>query len=349
VRGSFGDPSMLALPGVERLRQSVEAFTAKPPIHHLTGLRPVVATVGSSTFTMPLTPWLQTPLPGLVTGGVIALLADAPLGSAIITSLPPLAYMTTSDLSMNFLRPVTVDSGSLTGRGEVIHAGRSVALSQVTIEDASGRQVAHGTSRGFVLTAPEAPAGNELTPAASDHTTPDPYLRVPVAGSEVPMDDWARMSGLEVLRRCVEDRAYPPIYHLTGLHPTEVVEGRCTFAMPASAWLMAPAITLYGGAIAMLADAALSSAIMTLIPAGGSFASLDLKVNYLRPVAPDGGMLTAVATLAHRGRTMAVATAELFNEGGKRIAIASQSALLLPGRPWSEITTLADRTIPAPA
>ena len=62
-----------------------------------------------------------------------------------------------------------------------------------------------------------------------------------------------------------------------------------------------------------------------------------------------GGMLTAVATLAHRGRTMAVATAELFNEGGKRIAIASQSALLLPGRPWSEITTLADRTIPAPA
>jgi uncharacterized protein (TIGR00369 family) len=349
VRGSFGDPSVLALQGVERFRLGIESRAARPPIHHLTGLVPVAAEAGSSTFTMPLTPWLQTPVPGLITGGVIALLADAPLGAAIITSLPPLAYMTTSDLSMSFLRPATLESRSLTGRAQVIHAGRSVALSEVTIEDAQGRQIAHGTSRGFILAAAAVPAGNELAPAASGYATPDPYLRVPVAGSPVSLDDWASMSGLEVMRRCVEDRAYlPPIHHLTGMHPTEVVEGRCAFVMPASAWLMAPAITLYGGAIAMLADAALSSAITTLIPAGGSFASLDLKVNYLRPVAPDGGLLTAVATLAHRGRTMAVAAAELLDERGKRIAIASQSALLLPGRPWSEITTLADRAIPAP-
>jgi hypothetical protein len=38
---------------------------------------------------------------------------------------------------------------------------------------------------------------------------------------------------------------------------------------------------------------------------------------------------------------MAVATAELFNEDGKRIALASSSAMLL-ARPWSEITTAAD-------
>jgi uncharacterized protein (TIGR00369 family) len=299
---------------------------------------------------MPLTPWLQSPVPGLVTGGVIAFLADAPLGGAIITSLSPLAYMTTSDLSMSFLRPVSLESGMLTARAQVIHTGRSVALSEVTIEDAHGRQVAHGTSRGFVLMAPGTPGGDEQPPPPREYPTPDPYLRVPVAGSTASADDWARMNGLEVLRRCIEDRAsLPPIYHLTGCHPIEALEGRCSFVLPASGWLMAPAITLYGGAIAMLADAALGSAIMTVIPAGGSFASLDLKVNYLRPVPPDGGMLTAVAVLAHRGRTMAVATAELFNEAGKRIAIASQSGLLLPGRPWSEITTVPDRAIPAPA
>jgi uncharacterized protein (TIGR00369 family) len=329
---------------------SVEGLAPWPPIRHLTGLRPVEAGRGRSSFAMPVTQWLQTPVPGLIPGGLVAFLADGPLGTAIMTSLPPLAFMTTSDLSMSFLRPVTLDSGTLTGRAKVIHAGRSVALSEVSIEDADGRQVAHGTSRGFVLTAPGAPPRNESVPAPVEYASPDPYLRVPAAGAPATADDWNRLSGLEVLRRCVDDRAAaPPLYHLTGLRPVEAFEGRSKFVLPASRWLMPPAMNLYGGAIAMLADAALSGAVMTIVPAGGSFVNPDLKVSFLRPVTPDDGLMTAVAVLAHRGRTMAVATAELFNAEDKRIAIASSSALLLPGRPWSEITTAADREAPAPA
>ena len=339
---------MLALSGLERMRRSVAGIATRPPIYHLTGLVPVEAEARRSAFTMPVTPWLQTPVPGLIPGGVIAFLADGPLGTAIMTTLPPLAYMSTSDLSMSFLRPATLDSQALTGKAQVIHAGRSVALSEVTIEDSQGRQVAHGTSRGFVLKAPSAPPPSEFA-VAMEYPTPDPYLR-PVTGSPTSLDDWDRMSGLEILRRCVDDLAFaPPLYHLTGLRPIEALEGRCSFVLPASAWLMPPAINLYGGAIAMLADAALSSAVMTILPPAGSFVSLDLKVNFLRPVLPDGNLLTAVATLRHRGRTMAVATAELFNEDGKRIAMASSSALLWPDRSWAEITTSADREVPDPA
>ncbi|HEV2140205.1 MAG TPA: PaaI family thioesterase [Candidatus Dormibacteraeota bacterium] len=339
---------MLALSGLERMRRSVDFIAAPPPIYHLTGLAPVEAEAGRTAFTMPVTPWLQTPVPGLIPGGVIAFLADGPLGTAIMTTLPPLAYMSTSDISMSFLRPSTLDSGTLTGRAHVVHAGRSVALSEVTIEDSQGRQVAHGTSRGFVLKAPGAPPPSELA-VDVEYTTPDPYLR-PVTGAPTSLDDWDRMGGLEILRRCVDDLSYaPPLYHLTGLRPIEALEGRCSFVLPASAWLMPPAINLYGGAIAMLADAALSGAVMTIVAPAGSFVSLDLKVNFLRPVLPDGSLLTAVATLRHRGRTMAVATAELFNEDGKRIAMASSSALLLPDRGWGEITTAADREVSDPA
>jgi uncharacterized protein (TIGR00369 family) len=146
------------------------------------------------------------------------------------------------------------------------------------------------------------------------------------------------MTGLEAMRACISDRAMaPPIHHLTGLRPIEALEGRCSFVLPASPWLASPSPVLYGGAIALLADAALSGAVMTINPAGGSFALLDLKLNFLRPVMPDGGLMTATATLAHRGRTMAVATAELYNEEGKRIALASASAMLLPHRPWSDL------------
>jgi uncharacterized protein (TIGR00369 family) len=170
-----------------------------------------------------------------------------------------------------------------------------------------------------------------------------------VAGAPVSLDGWNRMTGLEVLRLCIDDRTYaPPIYHLTGLRPTQAVEGSATFVLPASPWLASPAPVLYGGAIAMLADAALSSAVMTINPAGGSFAPLDLKVNYLRPVLPDGSLLTAHARLVHRGRSMAVATAEVTNEDGKAVALASSSNMLLPGRPWSDLASLVDRELPPP-
>ncbi len=348
VRGSFGDLSSLLLPGIERMRLSTRGEGARPPIHHLTGLRPVESGFGTSTFSMPATPWLQTTVPGLMVGGIIAFLADGPLGTAIVTVLPPLAYMTTSDLSLSFLQPGTLESGTLIGRARLIHGGRSVALSEVTIEDSLGRHLAHGTSRGFILTAPGAPPPPEETPRQPEYATPDPYLR-PVAGAPVSQDDWNRMTGLEVLRLCIDDRTYaPPIYHLTGLRPSQADEGTCTFVLPASPWLASPAPVLYGGAIAMLADAALSCVVMTINPAGSSFAPLDLKVNYLRPVLPDGSLMTARATLVHRGRSMAVATAEITNEEGKRIALASSSSMLLPGRPWSDLAGPIDRELPAP-
>jgi uncharacterized protein (TIGR00369 family) len=346
VRGSFGDPSSLRLSGVDRMRSSTRGEGTPPPIHHLTGLRPVEAGFGSSTFSMPITPWLQTTVPGLITGGIIAFLADGPLGTAIMTVLPPLSFMTTSDLSLSFLRPATLESGMLVGRARLIHGGKSVALSEVTIEDGLGHHLAHGTSRGFVLTVPEAPETSEQDPTPV-YSTPDPYLR-PVAGAPLPLEMWASTSGMDMMRACIERSVEaPPLYHLTGLHPIEATEGACTFALPASMWLASPAPVLYGGAIAMLADAAMSGAVMTVIPPGGSFATLDLKVNYVRPVLPDGGVMTARATLVHRGRSMTVATAELFNDDGKRIALASSSAMLLPGRPWSDIAGIADREVPA--
>jgi uncharacterized protein (TIGR00369 family) len=345
VRGFFGDVASLALPGVERMRRTIRRESPPPPIYHLTGLIPVETGYGTSTFAMPVSPWLQTTVPGLITGGVLAFLADGPLGTAMVTVLPPLAYMTTSDLSLSFLQPGNLDSGTLVGRARLIHGGKSTALSEVSIQDGRGRQLAYGTSRGFLLTAPGAPPFE--TPAETRYETPDPYLRRPVAGQPIDLERWSRISGLEALRGCINHENVPPIYHLTGLRPTEAAEGRCTFVLPASAWLMSPSPVLYGGAIALLADAALSGAFMTVTRAGASFAPLDLKVNYLRPVAPDGGLLSARATLAHRGRTMAVATAEVLGEDGKRIALASSSAMLL-ARPWSEISATADREIPAP-
>ena len=59
VRGTIGDFSVLQLPGLEAMRRAVRGKSPSPPIHHLLGLTPTEVGLGTSTFTMPVTPWLE--------------------------------------------------------------------------------------------------------------------------------------------------------------------------------------------------------------------------------------------------------------------------------------------------
>ena len=126
-----------------------------------------------------------------------------------------------------------------------------------------------------------------------------------------------------------------------GLWPTEAEEGRATFVCPASEWLCSPLGKLEGGVIALIAETPMICAVQTLLPAGASYATLDLKVNFLRPVSPDGSELTALGQVIHRGKTLAIASAEVFDAEGRKVALATGSTRMLPDTPW--------RTGPVPA
>jgi uncharacterized protein (TIGR00369 family) len=90
-----------------------------------------------------------------------------------------------------------------------------------------------------------------------------------------------------------------------------------------------------GGVIGLLADSALQSAITTIAPAGCAVASVDLKINFLRPCPADGSRLIGRGTVVHQGRTVVIANAEVLNADGKHLALATGSALLQTGRPMS--------------
>ena len=336
-RGGYPDPRIfLGYPGIEQIRAFFRGLAPKPPIHHLTGLVPTEVGPGTATFTMPATGWLLS-TPGWVQLGTLAMLADGPLPLAVQTSLPPATPYATSELSLSFLRPVNDQSGTLVARGRLIHAGRSLALSEVHIVDGRGKLVSHGTSRCFISPAlmppPEEPPALEPIQEQT-YETPDPYLRPP-EGEVIPQDVWNRSSGLEILRGCMAgDLPAPPIHHLTGLRPVEADEGTATFALPATEWLCSPLAKLEGGTIAMLAETALIAAVQTTVPPATAFAPVDLKVNFLRPVAPDGEDVLGRATVIHRGKTLAVSNAELVGSDGKLVAVATGTTMILPGRPW---------------
>jgi uncharacterized protein (TIGR00369 family) len=81
---------------------------------------------------------------GIVHGGVYASIIDAAGFWAVFSQADPELGMTTVELKLNYLAPT--DSGRLIARGKCLKLGRSLGLGEASVEDASGRLLAHGTT-----------------------------------------------------------------------------------------------------------------------------------------------------------------------------------------------------------
>lgn len=346
VRGRYAYleyPWLFAMPPHEQMRPFIERRVPLPPIHHLTGLMPVEAGPGTSIWAMPASPWWQSAA-GLFPGGALAVVADAALGGAIYNALPNETILATSEISMNFLRPATPDSERLTATGSLIHAGSRQGLSEGRVEDVRGRLLAHGTSRCVLRPLPFDPPEppDFLPPVESfNYQLPDPYLR-PTEGTVIPQKEWDAISGLELAQSWVKgERATPPVCQLFGWRLLDVDEGTSTWSMPASEWFCTGFGTFYGGIIALFVDVGIITAVTTTLSPRTSFGTLDLKINFLRPVTPNGRELRGQARVIHRGRTITVTTAQIEDSEGKRVAMATSSAMILPGVPWNSARPLA--------
>jgi uncharacterized protein (TIGR00369 family) len=297
--------------------------------------------VGNASFEMPASPWF-TNSAGVITGGMLAVLADAPLGASIHTQCPPGVAFTTAEISLTFLRPVHPSPESaISGSGHVIHQGRSVALSEAfMINEGTDDLVAHGTSRCTIFPPmdpiPEPPADFPVIDQPLPGSEPDHPLRRPLEGEWLDQRVFEERSGLEIVRAQFSgELPLPPLHYLTGIRPVEVSEGRSTCVLPCSPWLATAFRTVQGGFTAMLGEFALASAVFTTAERGVAIAPLDLKINFLRPVQPDMRDLTAEAEVVHRGRQIAVSNCRITNADGKLVALATGSAMYLRGRPAS--------------
>jgi uncharacterized protein (TIGR00369 family) len=336
AKGGYPDAGMLGLSGQERHRAGREGRTPHSPMSYVSELRMTAGSQGHSSFEMPASPWFANSA-GVI-AGILAIIGDACLGSVVHGDLPAGQIMTTAELSMTFLRPAVPATGKrISGSGQLIHRGRSQGLSEMFLFDPSDALISHGTSRCSVFPPidpipdpPELPVLDEPRPGSDPE---DPLQREP-QGEVLPQSVFDERSGIQVLRGLLSgDLPEPPIHHLTGLRIADVLEGEVTMALPCSKWLSTSAGTVQGGFTAMLAEAALAAAVFSTAPAGTATATLDLKVNYVRPVFPDGEDLLAKARVLHSGRTIAVSSAELVNSEGKTVALATGSTMYLPGRP----------------
>lgn len=332
VRGGYADPALFGLPGYEQNLAYMKRGGPRPPISHLTGTMFADASPDGAVFTMPASAWFLSSQDH-VSAGALMMLADAALGSAIFSALPGGTAMSTWELSMNFLRPCPA-GGTLRAAGKLLHIARPLGLSECWIEDNGGTAVAHGTSSCFIQPTFEGlPVPEELPPYDGPvYDSPDPYER-PAQGQIIPWDTWKQHSGVELLRRQIGgELPRPPISYLTGMTLSDVSEGSATYVMPATEWLANPMRNVQGGATAMLAHAALVTAIIATLQAGEAYRLVDVKVNFFRPVAADGRNLIASGTVTHRGRTMAAASSSVTDADGKLLVAATGSCMITAAR-----------------
>jgi len=105
-----------------------------------------------------------------------------------------------------------------------------------------------------------------------------------------------------------------------GVMCAELGEGRAVYTLkpgPAQANAM---LTVHGGVLSTLMDTAMGSSVFTRLPDATLYTTLELKVNFVRPVALDDGELRCEAQTVHVGRRTATAEARVYNADDKLVA-----------------------------
>jgi uncharacterized protein (TIGR00369 family) len=139
------------------------------------------------------------------------------------------------------------------------------------------------------------------------------------------------MSGLDYLQGMIDGRLPPPpIASLMRMTLTEAAEGTATFVCDPDESHYNPIGTVHGGLVCTLLDSALGCAVQSTLPQGQGYTSIDISVNYLRPVLATSGPLTCVATVTKPGARVAFAEGAVRDATGKLVATATGSLLVFP-------------------
>jgi uncharacterized protein (TIGR00369 family) len=121
----------------------------------------------------------------------------------------------------------------------------------------------------------------------------------------------------------------PPMAALFGFTIVEVGDGEVAFELTPDQSMYNPIGAIHGGVVCTLLDTVVACAFQTTLPAGVGYTSIELKVNYLRPIQADGGALTGHGWVTKRGRRVGFAEGDVRDRDGKVVATGSGSLLVL--------------------
>jgi uncharacterized protein (TIGR00369 family) len=137
-------------------------------------------------------------------------------------------------------------------------------------------------------------------------------------------------TALDLVRKVQRgEAALPPIATLIGFTLTEVDPGRAVVAFDAGPRHLNPMGTLHGGVLCDIADAAMGMAYAASLDEGETFTTLELKINFLKPVR--AGRLVATGRLVKGGHTVGLLECDVVDDKERLVARASSTCMTLRG------------------
>lgn len=136
-------------------------------------------------------------------------------------------------------------------------------------------------------------------------------------------------SGLELFAAMMSgELPVPPISQTLGFILVEAEPGRAVFQGRPDFAYYNPLGSIHGGWYATLLDSAVACAIHTLLPAGRSYTTLELKVNMVKALSVKVPLVRAEGTVIHAGRQVATSEGRIYGADGTLYAHASTTCLI---------------------
>lgn len=138
-----------------------------------------------------------------------------------------------------------------------------------------------------------------------------------------------KMTGLEYMRQVMTGEVPPSgMGELMNFKLVEVSEGRAVFIIQPDERHYNGLGIAHGGLAATLLDSATGCAINTMMPAGRIFTTLEMKVNYVRPMTRETGEVRCEANVIHVGDRTATAEGRIVDRDGKLYAHGTATCML---------------------
>ncbi|OUS22247.1 thioesterase [Rhodobacterales bacterium 59_46_T64] len=137
-------------------------------------------------------------------------------------------------------------------------------------------------------------------------------------------------SGLESMQAMMAgETAGPPISEGMNYAIDTVEKGRVVFRGAPLFAHCNPMGTVHGGWYGTILDSCMACAVMTMVPQGSTYTTLEYKVNITRAI-PVGTEVIAVGNVQHAGRSTGVANGEIRGaQDGKLYATGSTTCIIM--------------------
>lgn len=138
-----------SISGLDYLRGIMDGVVSQAPIARLVGYRLSRVEKGSAVFELNPAEYHYNPF-STVHGGIISTLLDTTMTASVLSTLEKGKGCSTAEIKVNFIRPVTKDTGLIRCEAHPIHVGKKLATAAGKMTDINNRLLAHGSCTCFI-------------------------------------------------------------------------------------------------------------------------------------------------------------------------------------------------------